>query len=223
MRRYDPALPLFSLHVPKCGGQSLRRILEQWFGDLFRVHYFQQYNALPPRHEVRAGMCIHGHFNHTRGFGVKTYYPAASQFITVLRDPLEAAVSNYFFWKKRHPGADRGGGEDAYRDIDDFFRKRPQSHLGNFLPEDMNEANFRDYLQSRFVWVGIVDDLQRDVGVLTQRLGFHDTVLEHINQSPRDENLSADLAAEFRESNRWLFELVDFARTFNSAGKTQSA
>lgn len=217
MKVYDHGLPLFSLHIPKCGGQSMRRVLERWFGDRFRVHYFQQYSALPPRHGIENGMCIHGHFNQSRGFGVKTYYPGASQFITVLRDPLDTAVSNYFFWKKRHsgPGSDRRG--DEYRDIDDFFRKRPQSHIGNFLPEDMNQANFKDYFQSRFVWVGMVDDLSRHVEALSQRLGFPETVLPHINQSPRDETLSAALVAEFRERNRWLFDLVDYARGLNAA------
>ena len=101
MRVYDPESSLFSLHIPKCGGQSMRQLLETWYGNQFRIHYFQQFNAMPPRHELAPGICVHGHFNHAKGFGIKAYYPEATQFITVLRDPMEMALSNYFFWKKK--------------------------------------------------------------------------------------------------------------------------
>lgn len=225
MKSYNPDFPLFSLHVPKCGGQSMRRILEDWFGPKFRIHYFQQFNALPPVHESAPGLCVHGHFNREKGFGVKTYYPRANQFITILRDPLEMALSNYFFWKRKERqrrielNTLAPGDPDDYTDLDDFFRKRPGARLMEFMPEDMNQTNYRDYLNRHFIWAGVMDTLDRDMNVLARRLGLPPTEkLPHINSSPRNEALSPALESEFRERNHRLFELVDYVRDMNARG-----
>jgi len=147
MKTYNPGKPLISLHVPKCAGQSFRWLLTGWFCDNFFIHYFQQHNALPEKHPLKPGMCIHGHFDRRKNMGATDYYPAVDQFITLLRDPLEMAISNYFFWKRkaRQRQIDLGiiteGGEHDYKSIDDFFRKRHCSHILNFLPDDLNADN----------------------------------------------------------------------------------
>ncbi len=33
MREYNPEIPLFSMHIPKCGGTSFETILEKWFNN----------------------------------------------------------------------------------------------------------------------------------------------------------------------------------------------
>ena len=197
----------------------MRRILENWFVDRFKIHYFQQYNASPPVHEMKGGVCIHGHFDPKRGCGLRECYPDASQFITVLRDPMEMALSNYFFWKRKarsrqiRLGMIRPGDPDDYPDLNTFFLRRPDSRMMSFLPEDMTLENYSKYFQERFVWIGLVETLPRDVGVLARKLGFPRTPILHINASPRDESLSPSIAAEFRERNRWAFEMVDFVRS----------
>jgi hypothetical protein len=218
MKPYDPQQPLLSLHVPKCAGQSFRGLLQRWYGGNFFIHYFQQHDALPPRHEWKPGTCIHGHFQRQKGMGVEDYYPQAGQFITVLRDPLEIAISNYFFWKRvaRKRQMKRGtilsGGEHDYRDIDDFFRKRPHSHILNFLPGPMTRDNFREILESRFVWIGLVENLDESVPALAERLGFRKTAIERVNASSRDEEVSVEVSEEFLHNNPLEFEIFRYVR-----------
>ena len=213
MRNYDPQKPMISLHVPKCAGQSFRDLLQNWYGDRFFIHYFQQNGAAPPRHSLPAGACVHGHFNRAKGMGVQAYYPEAEQFITILRDPLEVAISNYFFWKRKarqrqiERGVIREGGEDDYRSIDDFFRKRPRSHMLNFLPGPLTKENYRAVLDQRFVWIGLVDCLDEAVAVLAGQLGFTPATIAKINASPRDEELSPALRKEFLKYNRLEVEI----------------
>jgi hypothetical protein len=150
--------------------------------------------------------------------GVEAYYPGAEQFITILRDPLEIATSNYFFWKRKgrqrqiERGVIRAGDEDDYRGIDDFFRKRSRSHIFNFLPSSMTKDNFREVLEQRFVWVGLAENLEAAVPVLAGRLGFAPAAIEHINVSSRDEELSPALRKDFIRDNHREFELVDCVR-----------
>jgi len=218
MIAYDAGKPLLSLHVPKCAGQSFRRVLERWYGSRFFVHYRQQHNAPPPRHALEPGICIHGHFNRSRGFGTNDYYPEADQFITILRDPLQAALSNYFFWKTRarekqlQTGIIQGGAAHDYRDIDDFFRKRPRCALLDFLPGDLTPANYRQILETKFVWVGLVENLEDSLPELAGRLGFAPIPLERLNASPRDEELSPSLRRAFVRANGLEFAIYQYAR-----------
>jgi len=45
-------------------------------------------------------LLVYGHFNRDHGFGVEQYYPEVNQFMTMLRDPFEAAISMYYFHRK---------------------------------------------------------------------------------------------------------------------------
>lgn len=99
-RRYDPERPLFSLHVPKTAGTSFRNDLEAWFGrENMAFHYRGDQGEAPPRAALRAGLCVHGHFNRLRGIGVREYYPQADQFIVMLRAPFDRFVST---WRYLH-------------------------------------------------------------------------------------------------------------------------
>jgi hypothetical protein len=216
MKTYDPHKPLISLHIPKCAGQSFRKVLEGWFGKRLLFHYFQMHNALPPRYPLQAGICIHGHFNTAKGFGVNAYYPEEDQLITVLRDPLEMHISNYFFWKRT--GRDRQlnsghispGDEHDYRDINDFFNKRPVSPMLNFLPADITPGTYRTVIAERFVWVGVVEDLEQGVIRLAQALGVKPAAVPRVNVSERTEMLAPELGEKFMKVNSFAFELYRY-------------
>ena len=109
MMTYDKSNPLISLHIPKCAGQSFQAVMRAWFGKNLATHYYGESKQRMPKkirtkkrfsNQYRTGLCIYGHFNNSRGFGVKDYYPEIDQFITVVRDPLETAASSYYYFRK---------------------------------------------------------------------------------------------------------------------------
>ena len=218
MIEYNNNKPLISLHIPKCGGQSMRRVLSHWFGTGFKIHYFQQFNAMPPKHDLEPGLCIHGHFNRDKKMGADHYYPGVRQFITVVRDPLEMAISNYFFWKRKERarklslGLLKEGDNHDYRDIDDFFLKRPQSQLTLFMPKETTRENYKEMIDSYFIWIGFTDDLQGCVDMFAQRMNLPAFDVGHINDSPRDEELSPAVKDRFMDRNRFEFEIIDYIR-----------
>lgn len=222
MKRYDPRKPLFSIHIPKCAGGSFRHLLREWFGQNLYRHYFQQYNAPPPKHQLSPGICIHGHFNRAKGFGVLDYYPEAEQFITILRDPLEVVISNYFFWKHKgranqiRRGTLRPGDEHDYRDVSDFLKKRPESHILNFMPYEVTMDNYQEMLETCLVYVGVLDDLQTSANVLAHKLGFRPLPVSWTNPSVRDEVVPEAVQAEFVENNALAYAVYHYAlRTYD--------
>ena len=213
---YDPRKPIISLHIPKCAGQSFRRVLKKWFGERLLFHYFQEHNAPPSRYPLQAGICIHGHFNAARGFGVNDYYPGADQLITVVREPLEMHLSNYFYWKTKARdrqlklGRITAGDENDYRDINDFFLKRQKTPLLNFLPADITPRNYKEIIEERFIWIGIVENLPAGIERLARILGFKPAVIPRVNVSARSETLAPELRDSFIERHRFEFEIYQY-------------
>lgn len=220
MRPYSPHLTLISLHIPKCAGQSFRKVLEEFFPSRIFFHYFQQRNSLPQKNPLTPNTCIHGHFNKTKGFGVDDYYPEAEQFITVLRDPLEAAISNYFYWKTKaranqlKKGIITAGSEDDYKDISDFFRKRPRSNLLDFMPGELTLENYKEIIQSRFVWIGLVENFQPGIDELAHILSVPPVSIGRLNTSTRDEELPREIEEEFIRQNALEFEIYNYINHF---------
>jgi hypothetical protein len=219
MKEYDKEKPLISLHIPKCSGNSFRNVLKEWFGENLYKHYFQQYNAMPLKHDLKPGICIHGHFNKKKGFGVMDYYPEIDQFITLLRDPFQIAVSRYFFWKRKgrynriRRGALKEGDDHDYINIDDFFKKRPKSHVLNFMPYEITMDNYEEILESKFVYVGIVEDLNVSINMMAKHLGFPPVKIGHLNVSERDEEPSKGVKEEFINNNQPEYAVYNYVLT----------
>jgi hypothetical protein len=89
-------VPLISMHVPKTGGTGLLVLLTDWFPDGRLMLHYASVTGPPPRHDLHGSVCIHGHFNTLRGFGVSDYYPRATQFIVFLREPFDRLLSVWF-------------------------------------------------------------------------------------------------------------------------------
>lgn len=218
-RGYDPALPLYSIHLPKCGGSSFTLLLRGWFGERFHAHYRGEVdNAPPQRFEPAPGSCVHGHFNRAKGIGVLEYYPDAQQIVTVLRDPLEMAISNYFYWrdKARAKQLARGqikvGGDHDYRDIEDFFAKRPASAILDFLPLPVDGSNYREVIDRFFIHVGFLEDGQAMADRFARLLGFPSRELPRVNVSPRDTSLPQPAMRRFVADNALAYAIFRYAR-----------
>lgn len=227
MRRYDPDQPLISLHVPKCGGSSFRAILQEWFGRNFHLHYIDEAtNRLPAKYPLRRPrrfwryrprLVIHGHFNRARRFGVPDYYPGVRQFITILRDPFEVAVSRYFYAKKlgdRHlvGGAVRPISAE-FPDVNAYLEANlDHDFFPAYFPRPLTPASLRDYLDRHFVYIGIMEDYQTSVDCLAQRLGVPSVTVPLANVSARDEPVDAGLEAAFRDRHVLDYALYRYAQ-----------
>lgn len=154
------------------------------------------------------------------------YYPEAEQFITVLRNPLEAAISNYFYWKTKaranqlKNGIITAGSEHDYKDMPDFFRKRPRSNLLDFMPGELTLENYKEIIQSRFVWIGLVENLQPGIDDLARILSVSPVSIGRLNTSTRDEELPREIAEEFIRQNALEFEIYNYIRNYYQNNST---
>jgi hypothetical protein len=219
MHPYDPARPLVSLHVPKTGGISLRSTLIDWFGagGLF-LHYRGPTRDLPPRFDVKAGQCVHGHFNRLRGFGVHDYYPDATQFIIFLRHPFTRFISQ---WRHLNFQQRLGVSISEMSDNPSFatwFKRRAEAtvagsdsfSLAAQLPATPPAQDPTSAFDHGYVAIGIMENYNESVRVLADALGFPaPSSVAHLNRAD-DANRKDEPAAdhgEWAERHREIFSV----------------
>lgn len=227
MQNFDPNKSLIFIHVPKSGGRSVAEVAKAWFPGQFRPHYYNEQAAqMPPKHDLRAleaagtPPVIYGHFNKLRGFGVEQYYPDVDQFMTVLRDPLELMISNYFYVRKV-----AAGWQDQSRvprgDLKDSIARDPVNMLNHF-PRDVTLENYKDIIETYFVEVGLTEFLPESLRRMAEKTGksFDPNSLEHRNATERDETVPDDIRDVFREAHPLEYAVYDYVRQrYESAGR----
>lgn len=226
MKKYAPEKPLISIHIPKCAGASFHVVLRKWFGRKLLLHYHDEIkNKRPTLHRLEKGLfkkkprkniCIHGHFNHTRGNGTSDYYPSVQQFISVIRNPLEIHLSNYFYLKKLGKKAYRNGNPHKAADprysVNNYFEDFPRSHLLSFLPKEINNSNYREIIESQFIYICLAEDFQNSINVLAEKLGRRPVIVPTYNLSPRRESLSKSLEEKFINENGLEFDIYQYVK-----------
>jgi hypothetical protein len=227
MRTYNPSRLLISIHLPKCGGTSLMAALEAWFGDKLHYHYYnEKENALPSRMEsykirlasfFSSGYCVHGHFNKHRGFGIRDYYPGSRQFITFLRDPLEIYLSNYYFVNKNAPyrnGERYHLNKDINTYLEDVIRNATSWYMTHF-PDDVDKLTVADYIESRFVFIGVMEEYQKSLDILAEILNRPRFEIPAYNKTERDPHaLDDDLVDEFKKVFDLDYRFYNYARQY---------
>lgn len=221
---YDPTRPLVSLHLPKTGGTSFRQVLQTWFPEgTLHLHYSLN-GQRPERHDLKAGDCVHGHFNGARGFGVWHYDPEARQCIAFFREPFDLFLSYWFFIRKQqalgHPVKDLE--DDPSFEVWLLRRAADQAEGHNRhsfvwqMPVAPGTEDLDRLLDERFVFVGIMERYEESVTALARLLGRPLIDLPHVNTTERD----SDFNAWRRIYERWFpdeYDIYEKARARNAA------
>lgn len=220
MISYDRNKPLVFLHVPKTAGVSVRNLFEKWYGEGLYKHYRNTgTNRLPSRRNwqdvtsAEQPVCLFGHFNAARGFGVEDYYPDARQFVTILRDPLERAISGYYYTKKTAANW-KDTPVSASIDLDTRLRTTEVSML-DFFPRPVSRSNYKDIIEEYFVEVGLVERLSESMARIAKALGFSyaKDALPHLNATPREDAGSADARDHFMERFALDYDVFNYVRS----------
>lgn len=190
MKKYDPSNPLVSLHIPKTGGTSLRKILEAWFpNDHLKFHY-RDGKSKPISHEIGPGDCVHGHFNSYRELGVLEYYPDVDQYLTFLRDPFDRFVSQWHYLNKMRS---LGMSVPALENIPSFKYwldlRSDEQHAGNnsfsflchFPVDVVSVPAIKSVINNSFIFIGIMENFQLSVQQLSKILNKRYIDVPHEN------------------------------------------
>lgn len=209
-----------SVHIPKTAGVSIRNILKDHFGPGFVLYYWQITDAWGQVvDQVPAtATCIHGHFQSDRLTGL---FPDA-RLITWVRDPVERVVSSYCH-RLRDP-------DPLHPVCHELHEKKLCLADYAALPLVRNEMTlyFGSKPPADFFFVGIVEEFERSLGVMTRKLGIPSATLRRDNVNPDKPVGRYQLEPALRNEILALNELdaalyADCLHRWGSAAKDQSA
>lgn len=199
-------------HVPKCGGRS--------FIEVCRKHLHKVADSPPPfpTKQQRAEFqktkkdlstlptrtFLHGHLIHR---GIRAFERYGKEMkegkcavLTIIRDPLERALSEYFHRKKR--GLDSGT-------VREWLAQHSNNICGNLGIRMKGAKPVEDF----FLMIGTTERLQDSVNVFAHLAGFPTEEIGRVNASPREvlDVTEKDLEA-FRNANSEDYALYAYAQ-----------
>ncbi len=167
-------------HIPKCAGSSLKQQLEEAgvsaFFDYdappsltqpFQIMQCEQRNQDFNRLDFSDFDLVFGHFPLAR------YRSAKYRYVCLLRDPLERALSHFFFWKNKLPESNAVAISrnpiilDIKKGKVDFIEFIERQRIGEFYHCYLGDARPADFTFVGFMdrYDGFVTELSRLLGV----------------------------------------------------------
>lgn len=253
MITYDPSQPLIFIHVPKCAGTSVRPIVKTWFGAGFHHHYELHTIGETPlpidfsTQPADVPQIIYGHFNSSLRLGIRDQYPEVRQFVTILRNPLDAAVSTYLYSLKRaepmikkspraiaywllNGGLSNQGRMErraqqervsSFGNVENFLRRAGSQILDHF-PVEITDENYIDVIETMFVEIGVMEHLDDSVHRIARALGKEAQLppIPHLNRSRKADIITPEVIAEFREKNALTYKVYDYVLARYADGAT---
>ncbi len=230
MRKYDPNIPLLFPHIPKCAGTSFVRLLRKWFGPEYRrTNKIDRKVQAMPKVETKLPdgswdptvKVINAHFDADRGYGLPEYYPDIPQYMTLLRDPFDIVVSMYFFAKgKSEKGEFFHEGKQVditehYKSVNDYVKDYPAWLYAQF-PQDIKIENATAKIHEKFVYIGILEDLQTSLDRMAEIFGKPKEVLPLKNVSTYNEEIPESVREQFYADHPLLVTYYQIAKeTYN--------
>jgi len=229
---YDENEPLIAIHIPKSAGTSVKKVFGRWFHpSAFYRHYYDQEKGRPPRHvdlrtprEPRMGwigsvlglrprpVCIYGHFPRARGYGIEELFPEVRQFVTILRDPFETAVSSYHYVRRvGSKWADQSLIPQA--DLENHLMNKPCRSLDHF-PREVTFENYKQLIDDCFIEIGISEQLEESLKRIALKLGkkFNPAYLGCLNVTERPRDTPLELRGLHREANLLEYLVYEHVR-----------
>lgn len=155
-------------HVPKCGGTSLKSQFEQSGLDVFFDYEYppeggKYFRGECERRNRESSLLDFGVFDLVFGhFPVTRYFRDNYRYVTLLRNPLDRAVSHFFYWKNVLPETNLvainrapiiRGIKDGTVSFTEFLMNQKidkylSAYLGEMGPEKFQLVGFTDQYDS---------------------------------------------------------------------------
>jgi hypothetical protein len=213
--RGGSAAPLVFLHIPKAAGTTLSAILRHHYpGRTFEggVNVFQRLELAHGRFQVAARDSKVRALSAEVTFGLAVHYLPAARYLTILRDPVERALSQVWYFKAGHgagqvpPGLPQPSPDLTLEEIvargyvpDNLQTRMLCGIVSPFeaLPPDALERAKRT-LSERVAYVGTAERFDEFLALLNLELGWPTLPYERKRVNPLSRGRAGISTAELR-------------------------
>lgn len=226
--RTQPQPLIVFLHVPKTAGTTLARIIERQYEARTILHLYESNfgEELTAVHGNRMDLLrvVMGHFY----FGVHTFVPRSSTYITILRDPVDRVVSHYHFVRHQpsHYLYDAACRMSLAEYVEFCNHQEPNNDQARLLAGKGNGPSFgtctddmlaaaKENLANRFSVVGLTEEFDASVMLMKRVFGWRNPFYASENIGAvrsRKENTPPDTLRVIRAYNTLDIELYRYAQ-----------
>lgn len=217
-------------HIPKTAGTSLTQEMAMTFPPYKNIHITytpetvatddamaDAINAFLPEHPERRFRSASGHFNPPHVRMLRDAIPYAS-FFTVLRDPVARMVSHYrYSTSPAHPPY-----EAFLKDFPTIEHFVASPGHQNFMWKRVRGSELTtqalDQVMNRFLFIGLVEDLQLHFEVLSGLFGCPKIIATRANVTKSESAPKVEITPDLRE---WIEETNPADVAFYRAVKTR--
>lgn len=238
---YDPQFDtLIFLHFPKTGGSTLRTIIERQFVGKSTYSRYREWER--PESLVRVPIAtrrelklLYGHI----GFGWHRFLPQGSVYVTMLRNPVDRVISEYYYLNTRKdlPFFNMLGRGIT---IEEYMRRNLNKDSTNlqtrwiageeFLPHPYSSKELlalaRENLENHFLWVGLTERFDESLLLLQQVFKWRWVYYMKTNVTrvrPRRESLQKRAIEIIQEMNQADIQLYNYMEAnFSSLWRLRS-
>jgi hypothetical protein len=209
------------LHVPKTAGTSLGQIIckqypQNVFYDVTKNNIFPK-GVEAIKDQVEKTDCLFGHFL----FGVHKYVSRPATYITMLRNPVEQVLSNFFSSLKHpdHPNYSifKDLSLEEYLDSEHVFlnENMQTTFISGQITPDFDKA--KHHLDNNFSIVGITEQFSESVFLMYKNLNWtwEKIVCNKLNvneRRPLQESIDRRLISKIIEKNESDIKLYNYAK-----------
>ena len=222
------------IHIPKTAGTTLNLIIERQYNPQNIVSIQTSQENLEAVNRLRSDRSIHKrNIKAIKGHTFFGWHELLSQpcvYFTLLRDPVERFISNYFFLlrKKGHPLGQKLVEQQV--SLEDFVGwSGEDNYQTRFLAKNINEANFdikqnectrqtleqaKNNLKSHFAVVGTVEEFDRTLMLIKKNFGWNNIFYKVKNKNQQrlpQSSISQSTLALIKEANKFDLELYQYA------------
>lgn len=165
------------------------------------------HEELPKNVDFNTIKLIIGH----RQFGLHKEVPKPCKYITMLRDPVDRVVSNYYFNLKFH------GKTPEESPFEPFIKRYPNRQTRWVAGEDREDLELaKDNIEKHFIAVGITEMFNESLYMMKQKLGWGDITYKQFNVNPKrptTDTFSKEVIDCIKENNALDIELYNWAKS----------
>ena len=225
---------LIFLHIPKTAGSTFHMILNKryksneiknLFGSRYSEPEIKSFIEAPVEAKKNIRL-LKGHMP----YGMHNYLPDESKYISVLRNPVERVISQYYYIKKNTYNPLHNQVEKDGMSISEFVSSGISVGMNNghcrFLNGDLDEYKFnqcddilleqvKENIRKNFLWLGLTERFDESILVLSILLGWKSPpyyIRENVskNRKSRD-SISKEEISVIEEYNSLDMNLYSFA------------
>ncbi|MGM0876126.1 MAG: sulfotransferase family 2 domain-containing protein [Bacillota bacterium] len=209
---------LIFMHIPKTGGVTLANILEKHSSKYVTYNYKQGGGLLPQgvcllKDQLKTADALGGHFF----FGAHRYLSRPCTYITMLRNPIERVISEYYFIRRRpqNPIHNQVNKMSLEEYVDSNLA--PGNYQTIFACGDQvpNLNNAIENLNQFFSVVGITELFDQTIHLMQKQFGWKNVGYSKMNATanrPTEDQIPKEVLKKIKSKNELDFELYFYFR-----------